>query len=493
MSAAAQWTPPAADAAAWKPPAADAAGSAPKSFMDHLSDAAHEVGSAINPVNWAKGAKKVAENPSDFVTNWHAQNQAIGEKALEAFKAGNFGEGLAHSVNYIMNAVPGLGNASESSGDAFKNGEYGKGVGLAIGTPLAIVGPKLLGDFLPAAAAVVKPALKTAVTQVLGKTTGAGAVALRQALENPSADLTNAMRGGVSEMDILGHAKDALQTIKDARAAEYQAKLQNLTMSGPGTSLDISPIQRNLRSQLDKFNIKVTTDGNLDFARSTVRDAAAQNEVLGIYNDVMNWGKQAGDRTPYGVDILKRRIDDAYSPSSTARVINQSTKDAAREVLNTQVPGYQEMTRGYAEASKHLEELKDLSLESSNPGTAIRKLNTVLNQNNGYRQMLLEGLNKNSPVDIPGEVAGRALSPWMPRGIMGPLAGAGVAESVLHGIHPGALAALAITSPRTMGELMTLMSRFPSVPAGVARAGWGAGQAAGTTGSIANLMQGDKQ
>jgi hypothetical protein len=480
MSAAAQWKPPDTDAVAWHPPATDAVnGTSSKSFMDHLSDAAREVGTAINPVNWVRGAANVAAHPVDFATNWYEQNKQIGQRALDSFHAGNYGEGLAHSLNYIMNAVPGLGAASDSAGEAIKSGDYGTGVGRAIGTALAMAGPKALGDVIPPAADAVAPALKTAVTQVLGKTTGAGAVALRQALENPSADLTNAMRGGVSEMDILGHAKDALQNIKDARAEEYQGKLAALPTTTP---MDITPVRTALSNALAKHNVKIDANGDLDFSRSTISDSSAQNAVLSVYNDVRDWGTQPEDLTPKGFDILKRRIDDLYAPTSNARAVVQGVKSATRGALNSQVPGYQDMTQGYAEASKRLEELKDLSLESANPGTAIRKLTTILNQNNGYRQMLLEGLNQNSPVDIPGEVAGRALAPWMPRGIMGPLAGAGIAETVSHGIHPSALAALSMTSPRVMGELMLLLSKAKVPDLG------DAGVAAATTGSIGNLM-----
>ena len=428
-----------------------------KSFADHLSDAAGRIWEHVNPKNLALGMANATSHPVDFVDNWRRQNGDIADKAEQAFKRGDYAEGVAHSIKYLMNIVPGLGSAAEKSSDEAEKGNYGQAIGDAMGPPLAIAAYGKAADYVPAVASKLGSAAKTAATEVLGKTTGAGASALRTAIENPSPDFTAAMRGGVSENEILGHARDALQNVKDARAADYQAKLAALPQ---GTSVDIMPVRDALNTSLAKHNVKIDpATGELDFSRSTISDAAAQNAVKSIYTDIKDWGTQPEDLTPKGVDILKRRIDDLYAPTSNARAIVQNVKGATRDVLNTQVPGYNDMTRGYAEASQHLDQLKDLSLESKNDGTAIRKLTTTLNQNNGYRQMLLEGLDKNANVDLPGEVAGLALSKWPPRGIMGPLAGAGVAEAMGHAVTPPALLGLAMTSPRAMGELMQLVGK----------------------------------
>lgn len=312
--------------------------------------------------------------------------------------------------------------------------------------------PRMAGD-----------ATKTVATEVLGKTTGVGSTVMRRAIENPSADLTKAMRGGTTELEVVENFRDALRNVKDARSEAYQQKLGQLTMRGGGTELNIEPVRRSLAENLKKFNIKTDPEGGLDFSRSTVRDPSAQAEVRSVYSDVATWGDAPGDLTPHGVDILKRRIDDTYSPSSTARAIVQSVKDSTRQLLNTKVPGYSEMTKEYAEASKFLDQLKDLSLESKNPGTAVRKLTTLLNQNNGYRQILAERLSEFTPKDLEGELAGLSLSKWAPRGIAGPASGAGLIYGVAtHAMSPIAAVALAATSPRLMGELLTMVAKKPA-------------------------------
>lgn len=382
------------------------------------------------------------------------------------------GQAMVHGdVPGVVRNAPGMvpifGPAAEHVTDTAESGQPMRAVGQAA---------SLLGSAaLPEAAAALRgpaaSAVGTAATEALGKTTGAGAAAMRRALENPSPDLENAMRGGMTDTELVGNFRDAMQNVKDARGAAYRQQLANLPMSGPGTSLDISPIRSNLATQLQKFNIKIDPQGELDFSRSTIRDAAAQTDVKGIYDDVIGWGKQAGDRTPAGVDTLKRRIDDTYSPSSTARAIVQSVKDTTRNVLNSQVPGYADMTQQYAQSSKFLDQLKDLSLDSPNSGTAVRKLTTLLNQNNGYRQMLAERLSSFTPQDLEGQLAGMNLSKFAPRGLMGPGTGMGIAFGVAtHALSPQAAVGLAMTSPRLMGELLTLVAKTPEIPASVGRA-----------------------
>lgn len=360
-------------------------------------------------------------------------------------------------------AAKGVGLASKAA-NLGRTAQIAGNVAKVAGTVGEATDPvRLATKGMSAAASPISGAIKTATTELLGKTTGVGSKAMARALEENSPELRSAMRGGLTETDLVNNFKGAMQNVKDARSDAYRQKLAQLPMTGPGTSLDISPIRNNLKFQLKKFNIVEMKNGDLDFSRSTIRDAAAQNEVRGIYKDITGWGKKAGDRTPAMVDVLKRRLDDVYSPSSTARSIVQSAKDSARNVLNKGVPGYQEMTAEYAKASQFLDSLSDLSLESKNPGTAVRKLTTLLNQNNGYRQMLAEKLSAYTPHDLEGQLAGLNLSKWGPRGIMGPASGVGLLYGVAtHALNPVMAVGFAMTSPRLMGELLAVIAKTPS-------------------------------
>ena len=269
------------------------------------------------------------------------------------------------------------------------------------------------------------------------------------------------MRGDISEPEILQNFKDAVSDVKDQRSSEYQAALKKLPSK---QQVDITPIQQTLSDQLGKLNIKETPDG-LDFSRSTIRDKAAQSDVQSIYDDVNGWGSQQGDNTPAGVDILKRRIDDTYSPSKTNRALVQAVKDSARQTLNDQVPGYQDMTQKYAAQSAFLDHLNDLSLDSSNPGTATRKLTTALRQNNQYRAALVDTLGQYAGKDLTGQLAGLNLSKVAPQGLSRAVdlgSGAGILTAIgTHYLSPLAAASMVATSPRLMGEVMNLIGKLP--------------------------------
>jgi hypothetical protein len=377
-----------------------------------------------------------------------------GDVFHQQLRSGDIGGATKTAVEQLPGGRPLMrGDVSEAIGEA--------------GSALAL--PKLTRE-IPGAARIaakipakVGEGVKVAATETLGKTTGVGSAVLKRAIEKPSPELTTAMRGGTTELEVVKNFREALQNVKDARGETYRKQLSELPEQDK--HLDITPIRRSVEEGLRRFNVKKDADGNLDFSRSTISDAAGKNEVLGIYNDVMSWGDKHGDLTPAGVDILKRRVDDHYSTSSSTRALVQRVKDSSRTLLNREVPGYFEMTRDYAKASEFLEQVKDLSLESPNPGTAVRKLTTLLNQNNGYRQVLAQKLSEYTPVDLEGQLAGLNLSKWGPRGLAGPanvVSGAGLIYGVItHAINPLAAVGFAAASPRLMGELLTFLAKKP--------------------------------
>lgn len=380
-------------------------------------------------------------------------------KALTELSKGNVGEFIQHAPGI----VPALGPAAVQASEQMEQGNVERGLGQAAG----LVGTAVAGAKLKPILKGAGEAVKTGVAETLGKTTGVGRTAIRQAMENTGPEMQSAMRGGLTETELVGNFRQALQNVKDARGEAYRERLGRITTQIGNKQLDINPVKQALDFQLKKFNIQAVPGKkgvSLDFSRSTIRDAAAQNEVRSIYNDVSGWGTKEGDLTPLGVDTLKRRVDDTYSPSSTARAIIQNVKTSARDVLEKQVPGYQQMTADYAKASRFLDALSDLSLESKNPGTAVRKLTTLLNQNNSYRKMLAEKLAEYTPQDLEGQLAGVNLSQWSPRGIMGPASGIGLVWGVAtHMLTPKTAVAFAMTSPRVMGELLNFIARVPKI------------------------------
>lgn len=446
-------------------------------WLDHTIQAVKNFGSGlgeqINPLNMLAGARDAAAaavyHPIDTArTILDKQGEPL-DKAKDSFSHGDYISGVRHAIGYML---PIIGPSIDAMGDDAASGNVAHALGSATGFGLTMAAPELAAKAAVPISKVsdfIGKAASKAATETLGMTTGAGGNAMRQALQNPTPDLLNAMRGNTTDTQVLGHFKDALQAVKDRRGAEYQQALAKLPANA---QVDISPVHDAFQNQLSRFNIKTDAEGGLDFSRSAIRDKSAQSEVSSIADDLKGWGTQSGDLTPAGVDILKRRIDDTYSPSSSARAIVQNVKDAARGALNDQVPGYSGMTKGYAKASEFIDHVKDLSLDSKNEGTAIRKLTTTLKANNDYREALTDALGQYTGVDLKGELAGMNLSRLAPRGLAGPSTGFGILAGIAsHVVSPQAALALAMSSPRLMGELMTAMAKvkplvsFPSAQA----------------------------
>lgn len=289
--------------------------------------------------------------------------------------------------------------------------------------------------------------------EVIGKTTGAGAGPLRRAVTNPSADLIEQMRNP-DELDVVGHLKNAADAVKQARGAEYSAELQRISGANH-PPIDNAPVLQSLDGTLAKFRVGRASDGSLDFSSSPIGDDG-QSDIAKIDGLIRNWK----DWSPIGADALQRRIGDLYSTNGQARALVTGIRNDVSTQIKTAVPGYEQMTGGYAKASQFLDRLRDLSLDSKNPGTAVRKLMTTMNQNNEYRQGLIDALEPFTKVDLGGETAGLALSKTGPRGIVAPASGTALLGMIAtHVLSPSAAVAAALASPRLMGELAVAMGK----------------------------------
>lgn len=323
---------------------------------------------------------------------------------------------------------------------------------------------------------------------VLGKTTGVGANAIRTA-ERGSEAFTQAMRGDLTEIEIVDEVRVALKDLVDKRNAEYQANLAKLPQT---VQHDLRPVQQSMRDALQQTGVRVQYDrqtgrylASFDRAKG-ITSAAEQNRIQQAIDILSGWGTKSGDLTTAGVDTLKQQLASLIAgDGSRADRIITSVHNRSRELLETRVPGYRDMTKRYSDASGFLRQVqKELSTTSDNPGQAIRKLSTALNQRNEYRKILLEMLDQETGSDIAGAIAGAEMRSVAPHGLMGSVFGHGL--SFGGGIaaafrSPEALAALAmaaaVSSPRFIGEALLAIARarrakaaLPKVPPAAAAA-----------------------
>lgn len=294
------------------------------------------------------------------------------------------------------------------------------------------------------------------VGELAGKTTGAGYGAIKQAFRDSSPEFVKALRGDVeaTTANILTQSRDALHSIADTMRTEYRsslAKLKTVTKEA-----DITDIRNKIPELLEGYGVKIKKGGAVDFSRSSIADKAEQNRLKELLDGFNDWGTREGDLTPVGLDILKKRLDDFYSPSSQVRAFVTSLRNSVKKKIESVAPEYEKMTKNYAETISTIKEIeKGLSLkDGASSDTAIRKLTSVLRQNNEFRQHLVQRLEQETGKNLTGQIAGAALSPLAPRGIAGALVGSVAAIPLL---TFKTLIGLPLASPRLVGELARVL------------------------------------
>lgn len=289
-------------------------------------------------------------------------------------------------------------------------------------------------------------------SQTLGAATGAGASSIEQAAQHSQA-FTDAMRGKINPDEIVQTAQDAVSNIADNRRNSYVSQLDQISQQKG--SLDVSPVTETLQSQLKNYGVTTNPDGTLNFSRSSIaNNGTARNDIQGVFDTLKTWGTQPGDRTAIGLDTLKKQLGDFYSDSSSARSFVQAVKSKVTGILNEQVSGYQDMTKGYATASGLLDEIKSATGVGNNTkvDTAFSKLTTALK---GDKELRLEIMNemqaKGAQPDLMAKIAGINMQSLIPKGLIGKGIDVGL---LLHFFDPKFIPVMLSTSPRIVGEFV---------------------------------------
>lgn len=357
-------------------------------------------------------------------------------------------------------------------------------VGKAISTASTVLDPLQV-----AGQAASKAGLGKLVASLAATTTGTTPFAMRRAFSEHTRDFTAALHGKITAQDILQNLRDSVQQVVDKRGADYRSKLAQIKEIQ--TPLDLSPIAENAARRLEEFGVKLdsTSDletiarklgrgytadslaamnpemlkglietansikgkSKLDFSQSVITARRDQAQVMQTMQDIQGWK----DLTPAGVDRLKRRVMDRYSEGSNARAFIEGTYKDIRNELDTRVPGYKEMTGPYHEATEFLNQIKS-EIGGKGDGTAIRRLQTATGANNELRQALLEALDTKTGSRLMDQVAGYTLRDIAPHGLMRTVAGGAILYGLMHGIEPLKVLELALTSPRAMGQIMSI-------------------------------------
>ena len=448
-----------------------AAESLPESGREFIKSTVQPI---LHPIETADSLKTLSVGVYEKFTPGEQPEEKAVDAMAEFF---NKRYGGIEEVKKTMSTDP-VGFAADLSTFLTAAGGIAKGVGKVskvgaiskTGEVLSKAGKSV--DPIRVAGAVVHPAVKgigkfgeKLIGDVL---TGVGAENVPFAIEN-SAQFRSALKGETSLDDLFKTGKGALKEIKTSRSTNYLKQYENI--KGIDKSLDISPIRKKLFKKYKDFNIKVMDDGTLDFSRSTI-NKKAYNDITEINDIVKDWGLQKGDRTPRGVDILKRKLDDFYTESKNSKVLVSELRNEAKSVLNKNVPGYAEMTKEYQEISNIINDIeKGLSLGNKSQSTVgMRKLINAMNKNNEVGQLLVKKLEEVSGINMRQQIAGFAFKPLTAQNMIGKGLETGIGLGVLYqgfsALSPTLLLGFAATSPRMQAEFLNVLGK--SIKAGKA-------------------------
>lgn len=338
--------------------------------------------------------------------------------------------------------------------DYYQNQLKQAGIGATIGAV-----PTVLSKGKDLAAALLQKGV--------GISTGAGGEALKQAYKAGEAGnetfMAN-MRGTAPMEDVLNQAKGALSNMKQDLSKEYRLGM-----------MDISKDKKILNfNEIDKA---ITDAAEIGRFKGQTINIKAQEALQTIRQTVDDWKNlPAKDfHTPEGMDALKQKVGDILEnipyESARARTITENIYHSIKDEIANQAPVYNKVMKGYAEGQDLVKEIsKSLSLgKKASVSTGLNKLQSLMrnnvNTNFGFRQELANKLMEKGGGDLMPALAGQALSSFTPRGLVGQGMDVGAGLSAFS--HPGALAAIPLTSPRLMGEsaykMGQLASKMPSM------------------------------
>jgi hypothetical protein len=294
-------------------------------------------------------------------------------------------------------------------------------------------------------------------SELLGLSTGVGSEPIRQAARAGAVGGESARQfrenitGRAPLTDVLDAAKQNLADMNTAKQAEYRSGM--IDIKRDKTVLDFIGIDDAVKQSIGKTTYK-----------GKVLNKKASEELLKARDLVDEW-KAANPNdfhTPEGMDALKQRIGDLLEEipfeQKQARAAVGGVYNAVKKEIVKQAPTYANVMRQYSTASEQIREIeRTLSLgDKASSDTALRKLQSLMrnnvNTNYGQRLNLARQLETQGGREIMPALAGQALSDLTPRGLSrigSP--GAALGAFSIGGLPP-ALAALAASSPRVVGE-----------------------------------------
>lgn len=401
-----------------------------------IADAGYRAGEVVANIQ-NKGLKNAFDDMEKLPSFWDRYNEVVDpiqqaqqeyakDKPLEALGvelggavvnplnkvgAGYIGKGATTTAKALRSI--GVGSATGgavAAGDTENLEDLGANIdkGVAFGT----VG----GAVVPLAGAAVKSG-GNALRYILGKTTGAGDVAIADAFMAGKTGKSGFLKKMAENIDAEGlenKVETNFNKIKQARNMAYEDDITRLKLNTMDKKLDLNPVINDVRTI-----IKNEGGG----AGYLVDDDTSR--VLSKTKDILNnFYKDKSRHNLEGFDNLKKAVQNINTKEGTnaERVKTQIANSVKGQILK-QSPEYKAINDAYARDSELINDLKKVfSLNrNANSETILKKIQSTsrnnANTDYGYRAQLLKKIDPTG--EIQDAISANALNAWTPRGLFG--------------------------------------------------------------------------
>lgn len=394
--------------------------------------------------------------------------QAIGDAANAALTVGAGEVGAAKTLAGKVAGGAALGYGSDVATHAADENKVDLTPGL--GT--------LFGSALPLSMRLVGALGK----QVLAKTTGAGVDVLQRALENPEAidkAVSTYATSPEAKQSLVDKAKAAIGDYLHQRSTTYGASMSTLTPTATLAPADAAA--STFTDKVAQFGGAIK-NGELAFTNTTLTPADQKN--LGqAWELIKGWQPAQKGGEVKDADNLRQAIgnlmdDFKLTGNTRANLVLGGVKDAVKQHVATNVPGYSGALAEYGQKSQTARNvLKELTLGgNAKPSTQLNMVMRIFKKDPSVRDGLVKVMGEKGADDFLNEVSGAILSDWFPPGVVGNatrlILEGGLGLAVGHGFNPAAAAtaagAAAASSPRIVGKAATVLGRAAKAGVGTA-------------------------
>ena len=308
-----------------------------RTWMDSTADYAKELWGQVNPVAAVKGVAGALEHPVDTAMQMGANQDALRVKAEDAFKKGNYAEGVQHVLGYL---TPIIGPQMDRAADLVNNGEYAKGLGAATGIVANVAAPVAVGAAMKAGATVPGAARLGAAAQ----DTAEGWY--QSALKPPPGSTTTAQVGNMvktgleSKIPVSASGVERLSGLVD----DLNNKIKNTIQTGSrqGVTVDPAAIATRTDATAQKFANHVNPESDLAAIEASKQEFIRNNMAPPPASGIGPQNTQpipAADAQALKQGTYQQLKGKAYGEMKTATV--EAQKALARgikEELNTAFP-----------------------------------------------------------------------------------------------------------------------------------------------------------